>query len=326
MVQTLTALSQSHTQYKEPAIRLYSAFLKNRFGERVHKISIDAGFTCPNRDGRTGSGGCIYCDNSVFSPSYRNRSRSLTVTEQLSEAIPKLRSRYSAKKFIAYFQPFTNTYAPVESLERIYTEALVHPDVVGISVGTRPDCVNAEILELLGNLSRRGYISVEYGCESVYDKTLEWIRRGHTFSQFADAVRVTAAYPVEIGVHLIAGFPTESLCEVIESAGVLSELPVHRIKLHHLHIVENTHLASIYRDKPFPVFDEDNYARFAADFLERLSPDIMVERLCGESPPEKTIAPKWRLKNADIIRLTQTELRKRNTRQGFLFRQQKEKP
>lgn len=292
----------------------------------MHKISIDAGFTCPNRDGQSGTGGCIYCDNSVFSPSYRNRSRDLTVTQQLNEAIPKLASRYGANKFIAYFQPFTNTYAPVQELARLYNEALDHPGVIGISVGTRPDCVNAEILELFGNLSRRGYISVEYGCESVYDHTLEWIRRGHSFSQFADAVRATTAYPVEIGVHLIAGFPTETLRETIESAGVLSELPVQRIKLHHLHIVENTPLAGIYRDNPFPVFDTDKYVRFAADFLERLSPDIMVERLCGESPPEKTIAPEWHLKNADIIRLTQNELRKRKTYQGFFFRQHKDKP
>lgn len=319
MVHTQTASGHTKIQFQEPVIQLYSAELRRRFGERVHKISIDAGFTCPNRDGRIGSGGCIYCDNSVFSPSYRERTHQLTVTRQLNEAIPKLKLRFGANKFIAYFQPFTNTYAPVKELEMIYSEALEHPDVIGISIGTRPDCVNGKILELLSNFSRRKYVSVEYGCESVYDKTLTWIRRGHTFAQFADAVRTTAAYSVETCVHLIAGFPTETLDETIASAVILSELPIHRIKLHHLHIVENTPLADIYRNQPFPVFDEDRYILFAADFLERLSSDILIERLCGDSPPEKTIAPKWHLKNADIVRLTQDELKKRNTRHGYSF-------
>jgi uncharacterized protein len=320
MIQTQHAPATFIAQDPIQTINTYHAYLKKRFGARVQKIAIDAGFSCPNRDAQMGTGGCIYCNNKVFSPAFRSREKNRSVTEQLDEAIPKFKSRYRTNRFIAYFQPFTNTYAPVEKLESLFMEALNHPDVIGISVGTRPDCVNQDKLDLFGRLAERGYISIEYGCESVYDKTLTWIRRGHTFHQLKQAVNKTSQYPVEMCLHVILGFPTETREEILESAAILSRLPVHRIKLHHLHIVENTPLADMYRDNPFPVFSLDEYVQLTADYLERLSPAIMVERLCGESPPDMTIAPKWHVKSSEMFDRVRHELKERNTFHGYLFR------
>ncbi len=317
MIQSPSTSKTNIVHGPDQFIETYHAYTKKRFSGRIQKVTIDAGFSCPNRDGRLGTGGCIYCNNEVFSPAYRFRDQKLTVTEQLNAAITFYKRRYKTQRFIAYFQPFTNTDAPVDRLETVYTEALNHPDIIGISIGTRPDCVDHDKLELLGRLAGKGYISVEYGCESVYDKTLKWIRRGHTFGQLEQTVNETSLYPVEICLHLILGFPTETRLEMLESAAILSRLPIQRIKLHHLHIVENTPLANLYRENLFPVFDLEEYIQLTADFLERLSPSILIERLCGESDPQVTLAPKWHIKGSEMIRLVSHELKRRNSYHGY---------
>lgn len=303
----------------ETRIQYYSAYLKKRFGVKVRKITVDAGFTCPNRDGSLGTDGCIYCDNTVFSPAYRHRNHHRSISAQLEEAINRNRLRAPNQKYIAYFQPFTNTYAPVEVLEKKYLEALSHPMVVGIAIGTRPDCISDAVLDLLEHLNHRAYVSIEYGCESVYDKTLQWVRRGHTFHQLTEAVRQTAARSLEVGLHYILGFPTESREEMVDSATILSALPFQRLKIHHLHIPVDTPLADEYGQYPFPLPDADAYVRLVTDFLERLAPDILIERLCADSPPELTIAPLWHLRGAEIQRRVLQEMIRRNTAQGYFY-------
>ena len=301
-------------------INTYPAYLRKRFGGRVQKITVDAGFSCPNRDGRKGTGGCIYCNNAVFSPAYRSTISKQSVREQLDTMIPKYKSRYKTSRFIAYFQPFTNTDAPIDKLENLYREALGHPDVIGISIGTRPDCVDDGILKLLNDLSSAGNVSVEYGCESVYDKSLQWINRGHSYQDLVDAVNTTSEYDIEICLHVILGFPTETRDETIAMARILSDLPIQRIKIHHLHVVKETKLEKMYSEHPFRIFSLPDYINLVSDFLECLSPRIIVERLSGESPADMTITPEWHIRNYDMFNLVRSELKNRGTYQGYKIR------
>lgn len=292
----------------------FGSYLKKRFGTTIHKVNIDAGFTCPNRDGTVGFGGCIYCNNDSFSPG--SCKPTLTAREQIRNGISYLRRRYKAERFIAYFQPYTNTYAPVDRLESLYREALEEPSVIGIAIGTRPDCIDDEKIMLLEELAKDYFILIEYGLQSIYDKTLSFINRGHDYNAFLSALDMTVGRGIEIGAHIIVGFPTETKDEMLAMAEEVSQLPVHFLKIHQLQIIKNTVLAEIYRERPFPVFGYGEYLMFLVDFIERLSPDIVIQRLFATAPDDILIAPRWDRKRNEILRDFEKLLERYNAYQG----------
>ena len=293
----------------------FSRYLRQRFGERVYRISLDAGFTCPTRDGHLGTGGCLYCDNSSFS---QNRSGNLPpVKTQLLQSIEKARKHHKADKFLAYFQAYTNTYGSTKDLESLYRSVLGIPDIVGILIGTRPDCIDDNILALLKDLNRETYLSVEYGIESVYDKTLDWARRGHTFGTSRRAIEKTKNLNIHVGGHIIFGFPTESRSEILDSASILSGTGLDALKIHHLHVVRNSALADIYQKTPFPLYTETDWIILASDFLERLNPNIVIQRLVGDAKPGTLIAPQWTMQKTQILQNIHSELERRQTYQGY---------
>lgn len=270
----------------------FGAFAKARWdGRKLQKVNIDAGFTCPNRDGTLGYGGCVYCNNNSFKP---GSCRSvLPVSKQVSDGICYLGRRYKADLFLAYFQSYTNTYAPVEELERLYLEALANPQVAGLAIGTRPDCVDEQKIALLESLARKYFVLVEYGIQSIYEKSLHFIERGHGLESFLKAVELTAGRGIHIGAHIIAGIPTETREETLLMADRMSELDIGFLKLHQLQVVKDTKLAHSYKEAPFPVFGYEEYIDFAVDFLERLRADIVIQRLFATAPDELLIAPRW---------------------------------
>jgi radical SAM protein (TIGR01212 family) len=300
----------------EPPIRYnsYGRFLKERFGCRVYKVSVDAGFTCPNRDGTVATGGCIYCNNDSFRPKSADRLKS--ITEQVREGIEYLRKRYAAEKFIVYFQPYTNTHAPIEALIPLYETAIEHPDVIGLSLGTRPDCVDESKIAWLEKLASRYFVTVEYGLQSIHDPTLDKINRGHNFQCWLDAMKQTRGRGIWLGTHLILGFPWESREQMVHMAEVLSGQGLNFLKLHHLHVVRNTELARMYQERPFPLMELEEYAETVVDFVERLSPDIFMERLFGATPGKHLIAPIWGKSAAEIRHFIDQRFSERNTWQG----------
>lgn len=294
----------------------FGRFAKEKFGgRRLQKVNIDAGFTCPNRDGTLGYGGCVYCNNDSFRPGACRPV--LPVRQQIEKGIAYLGGRYKADLFLAYFQPFTNTYAPVGELESLYLEALAHPLVAGLAIGTRPDCVDEQKIALLERLARSHFILIEYGLQSMYEKSLRFIERGHGFEAFLKAVELTQGKGIGIGVHLIAGIPTETREETLLMAERISELsPVGFLKLHQLQVVKNTKLARSYAENPFPVFGYEEYIDFTVDFLERLRADIVIQRLFATAPDELLIAPRWDVDRHRILRDIEDRLEKRDTFQG----------
>lgn len=303
----------------------YNQYMQWRFGARIHRVTIDAGFTCPNRDGTIASGGCTYCNNDGFSPAsqlYRAKvylKPSVPVKQQIDNQIPFLRQRFHTHNFIAYFQAYSNTYAPVEELEALYAEALAHPDIMGLAIGTRPDCVDEKKIALLQRLAESRYVSIEYGCESIYDRTLQWVNRAHDYRCFVDAVHATAGKGIDITAHLILGFPTETRDEMIAMADALSELPIDFVKIHNLHIVDKTPLAFSYRSEPFPLFEKEEYIALVTDFIERLSPRIGLQRLYGDAPRDMLIAPGWMTSGNEMARRVQEELVRRNSFHGSKY-------
>ena len=295
----------------------FGAYMRKIFGSTVYKVNVDAGFTCPNRDGSLGFTGCIYCNNDSFRPTACTKTTSLR--QQIEQGIPYLKSRYGAEKFIVYFQPYTNTYAPVKVLERLYAEALDHPGVVGLAIGTRPDCVDREKIGLLEKLAKDRFILVEYGLQSIHDRTLAFINRGHDYACFRNAVAMTAHRGIHIGAHLILGFPTETRDEMLAMAGELSRLPIEFLKLHQLQVVKDTALADLYADEPFPTFPYEDYIALVADFLERLSPDIVLQRLFAASPDDILIAPVWNKTRSEFLRDLDAYLEKHGSSQGRLY-------
>ena len=299
----------------------YTEFFKKEFGGRVQKLSIDAGFICPNIDGTVAKGGCTYCDNDAFNPSYCKPEKS--ITQQIQEGIEFHEVRYRrASRYIAYFQPYSNTYAPLEMLKEKYREALNFPGVIGLVIGTRPDCVDEEKLSYLRDLSRNYHVMLEYGLESCYDKTLARINRGHTFEQSVEALELTAKYGLRCGVHMIFGLPGESIGEMLAEAAILSKLPVNTVKLHQLQIFKGTRMASEFSDSPhdFVRFSFEDYIEFIIDFIERLTPDIMIERLAGEVPPRFLAGTPWSsLRYEEVLRKIEKRLEDRNTWQGRLY-------
>jgi uncharacterized protein len=297
----------------------YSSFLKERFGCRVHKISVDMGFTCPNRDGSIAKGGCVYCNNDTFVPPYA-RAR-FTMRQQIENGMRYLKKRFEAEKFIIYFQAYTNTYDRIEKLERLYRESLAYENVVGIAVGTRSDCVDEEKMELFEALAEECFVSVEYGIESIYDKTLSFMNRGHDYQSVIGAIELTKGRGVHIGAHIILGMPTETEEEMLHMAEEVSNLGINSLKIHNLHIVKNSPLARTYKDSHFHLFSYDEYIDFITGFLERISPDIVIERLFTDTPKDLLIAPVWNKTHNEIVRGIERELERKNTYQGRLFNQ-----
>jgi len=308
--------SQSGIRNPESGIRYsaYGRFLKAKFGCRVHKISVDAGFSCPNRDGTVATGGCIYCNNDSFRPATASRSR--TVPEQVKEGIELSRKRSGARKFIVYFQSFTNTHAPLEKLAPLYESALSHPDVVGISVGTRPDCIDEDKIAWFEKAARNYFVTLEYGLQSIHDGTLRRINRGHDYRCWLDAMRRTRGRGIYLCAHLILGFPWETREEMLQAAEALSGTGLNFLKLHHLHVVRGTALAREYEAKAFPLLGLNEYADLVVDFLERLSPGIHIERLFGTAPGDHLIGPVWGKSRAEIRRVIERRLAERDTWQG----------
>ncbi len=295
----------------------YSSWFKKRFKQRVQKISIDAGFTCPNRDGTKAWGGCTYCNNDTFNPFYCEPSKS--ITQQLNEGIAFFEPKYKTQKYLAYFQAYSNTYGSLKLLKKLYEEALSHPKVIGLIIGTRPDCVDDEILNYLAELSQKYFVVVEYGIESTLNRTLELINRQHTHQESVDSITKTAQRGILTGVHMIIGLPGETDEEIINHAKVLSELPITSLKLHQLQIVKGTVLAKQYKKNPesLRLFHPEEYIDLVIRFLENLNPEIIVERFISESPLDLLIAPKWNgLKNFEIVAKIEKRMKELNSFQG----------
>jgi radical SAM protein (TIGR01212 family) len=292
----------------------YGAFLREKFGCRVSKIVVDAGFSCPNRDGTVGIGGCTYCNNDAFRPATARRLDA--IPRQVENGIAYLKRRYRAQKFIVYFQPFTNTFAPLEQLIPLYESAIDHPDIVGIAVGTRPDCVDEAKIAWFENLARSHFVSLEYGLESIHDKTLALINRGHDYDCWLRAVQQTRCRGIYLGAHLILGFPWESRDEMLAMAGAVSGNGLNFLKLHHLHIVKDTALGRQYLNKPFPLLEYRQYVDLLVEFLELLEPAIRLERLFGLAPEDQLIGPHWGKTKAEIQCDIERTLAARATWQG----------
>ena len=294
----------------------YNKVLKSEFSERVQKITINAGFTCPNRDGSKGTGGCTYCNNQTFSPEYCKPTKS--VSQQVKEGIAFFHHKYSAQHYLAYFQTYTNTYDTIENLKAIYEEALSYPNVVGIVVGTRPDCVSSELLDYFAELSKKYYVMIEYGIESTNDKTLEFINRGHDYACAKFAIEETAKRGIKTGAHIILGLPTENRETILSHASALSKLPIDSLKIHQLQLVRGTKMAEQYAKHPewFYLLSAEEYIDLVIDFLEILSPKIAIERFVSQTPKKLLIAPEWGLKNYEFTAKIEKKLVERNSWQG----------
>ncbi len=291
----------------------YNTFLRKKFGEKVYKISLDAGFTCPNRDGTVGVGGCIYCNNASFSPAVNYGK--VALDQQIQKGM-SMGEKFKARKFIAYFQAYTNTYASVTQLEQIYSQVLKYPEIVGIAIGTRPDAVDIEKLEFLESLGKKIFVSIEYGVQSINNNILEWIHRGHKYEDFLKVMEYSQNRGLHICCHLMLGFPHQNKEEVLDTALEMNRLGVQGIKLHNLLVVRDTLLAKIYEEKPFPLIEFKDYLNLVCDFLERLDTNIVCERLHATAPTEYLIAPHWPLSIQMNHAVTQ-EFVRRGTYQGI---------
>ncbi|MCD8177645.1 MAG: TIGR01212 family radical SAM protein [Tannerellaceae bacterium] len=297
----------------------FGEFLRQQFPYKVQKISIHAGFTCPNRDGTKGHGGCTYCNNQTFSPEYCHTDR--TVTQQILDGMAFFARKYPAMKYLAYFQAYTNTYAELNRLQKLYEEALAVEGVVGLIIGTRPDCMPDSLLQYLEELSQKYFVLVEYGVESTLNRTLQRINRGHTFEDSLNAIIRTAQKSIFTGAHMILGLPGESREDILQHADILSGLPLTTLKLHQLQLIRNTRMAKEYSDAPdsFHLFDVDEYIELVIDFIEKINPSIYLERFVSQSPKELLIAPDWGLKNFEFTARVNKRLKERNTWQGRVF-------
>lgn len=307
----------------EKRYRDLPAFFKMRFGERVQKLSVDAGFTCPNRDGSKGWGGCTYCNNESFHPEYCRPVKG--IRQQLVEGIRFFGRKYKGQKYLAYFQAYSNTYAPLEVLKRKYEEALACPGIVGLVIATRPDAVDEEKLDYIARLAERCYVCVEYGVESVHDDILGGIHRGHTYAEAEWAIRETAGRRIYTGAHLILGLPGESRTAMVEGAGQLSRLPLHVLKLHQLQIIRDTPMADRYARDPqqFGLYTLEEYLDIVAEVIGRINPEVYLERFVNQSPDEYLIAPKWGVKNYEFVAKLEKILEKKNISQGCAYKREK---
>ncbi len=314
-------MTDEQTYYREHNKRYndYSSYFKALFSQRVQKIAIDAGFTCPNRDGSKGKGGCTYCNNNTFNPHYCSPKKS--VSTQLNEGIAFFSAKYKTQMYLCYFQAYSNTYADIDYLKSIWQEALSHPLVVGLVIGTRPDCISADILDYLAELSKSYYIVLEFGIESTIDKTLEYINRCHSYADSVDAITQAAERGIETGAHLILGLPGESSEDLLLHAKRVSNLPLKTLKLHHLQIIKNTVMYKDYMEHPerYDLFTAESYIEFVTEFIQYLRPSIVIERFISESPGNLLVAPKWGgLKNFEIVHKIEKRLKETDRWQGKL--------
>ncbi|MDP4276400.1 MAG: TIGR01212 family radical SAM protein [Bacteroidota bacterium] len=304
---------------QQPLYRTFQQFLSEHIEGKVQKIALNAGFTCPNRDGVKGYGGCTYCNNQTFNPAYCVTEKSVTV--QMEEGIRFFAGKYPKMNYLAYFQAYTNTYGELEQLKKLYEEALSVPKTVGLVVGTRPDCMPDDLLDYFEALSKQVFVLIEYGVESTLDRTLTTINRGHDYACSADAIRRTAARGIPVGAHIILGLPAENQTEMVKHADALNELPLDTLKLHQLQLIRGTRLAmQVAQDSSFiPRFTASDYANLIVNFLERLKPAIAVERFVSQSPPELLIAPDWGLKNYEFTHLVEKRLKQTGSYQGKCY-------
>jgi len=296
----------------------FSEYQRKIYGERVQKVTVDAGFTCPNRDGSVAKGGCIYCNNESFNPGYNDPQK--TITQQIEEGVEFLKRRYNnVRKFIVYFQPYSNTYAPLDTLKRYYEEALLHPEVIGLTIGTRPDCVDAPKIQYLETLAQSYDITIEYGLESISDATLKKINRGHDVQVYLDALDLTRNRGIKICTHMIFGFPWENRQLWLKTAERLSQLSFDFLKIHQLHIVKDTMMAKMYQKSPFNFLNPEEYIDLIIQFIEKLTPKIIIQRLFGEAPPRTLVAPHWGIRNTQLVQMLDKEMETRDTWQGIYF-------
>lgn len=312
----LSALPLPHPSWLSSGLPYHSLnfFYRSKFGGKIWKLSLDAGCSCPNRDGTLATLGCLFCDPESFSPSRRLHLPSLR--QQLDEGIRRLEQRHAAERFIAYFQPGTNTYGPLDRLEAAYREAIAHPQVVGLAVGTRPDCADDAVLDLLAHLAQKTWVTVEYGLQTIHDRSLDWLRRGHHYDAFLDAYERTRRRNLNVGVHLILGLPGESRDDMLATAREMARLAIHSVKFHNLYAVRGTTLAEQVTAGRVRLPEFWEYVAEVVDFLEWLPDRVVVERLSGDAPPEYLVAPTWCLDKAAIRQAVVTEFQRRGTRQG----------
>ncbi len=298
----------------------FTSFIKEKFGTRVQKVSINAGFTCPNKDGTKGVGGCTYCNNNTFNPDYCKPIKSIKM--QIDEGIAFFAKKYRAQKYLAYFQAYTNTYAPLYDLKKMYEEALEHKDVIGLVIATRPDCIKNDVLDYLQKLVMKGaFIKLEFGLESTNNNTLHTINRCQTHEDAIDAFDRADGRGIHLGGHLILGLPGETKEDMLEHARKVSELPINTLKIHHLQIVKHTMMAVQFKKTPemFTFMELNEYIDLVVDFIELLKPEIIIERFFSESPARMLIHPKYGLKNFEVKHLVDKRLEERNAMQGRLF-------
>jgi len=299
----------------------FTSFIRKKFNGRVQKVSIDAGFTCPNKDGSKGIGGCTYCNNNTFNPDYCKPIKPIKV--QIEEGIEFFSKKYKAQKYLAYFQAFTNTYASLSDLKKMYEEALSHPDVIGLVIATRPDCIKDEVLDYLEELASKDYfIKLEFGLESTKDESLELINRCQTHEDAIDAFNRANGRGLHLGGHLILGLPGETKEDMLNHAKKVSELPIDTLKIHHLQIVKHTMMAHQFKNTPemFTFMELDEYIDLVVDFMELINPEIIVERFFSESPARMLIHPKYGLKNFEVKHMVEKRLEERDAMQGRLFK------
>ena len=291
-----------------------NSYFRSIFGCRVQKITIDAGLSCPNRDGRISTGGCIYCNTRGSGTGAH--AKGLSVTDQILAGKMALSRRYKAKKFIAYFQSFTNTYAAIDTLKSLYEEALAIDDVVGLSIGTRPDCVDEPVLKLIESYAKTHLIWIEYGLQSMHDKSLALINRGHDFQCFKDAVDATLNRGIKICAHVILGLPEEKRSHIIETATTIAKMGIDGIKLHLLYVIKGTKLEKLYQQGTYKCLEQQEYVNLVCDFLERIPGDVIIQRLTGDPHPEELVAPQWSVKKTQTLSLIKETLEKRDSWQG----------
>lgn len=293
----------------------YGRWLRNRFGDRVHKVSIDGGFTCPNRDGSVAWGGCTYCSNESFRAV--GTAPGKPDTEQVRDGIRFLERRFGARKFLVYWQNYTNTYAPTAALRRRYAETLdADPRIVGMTIGTRPDCLEDEKLDMIDDVTGDRYVCIEMGLESIYDATLGRVNRGHDFHCYQEAVQRVRARGLDVCAHIILGFPGESRVQLLAYPAVLNNLDIQFVKIHHLHVVRGTALAREFERQPFPVFSLEGWTDLLSDFIVLLDPQIVVQRLFGWTPERYLVAPHWNADRASILRQIESKFEERDVWQG----------
>ena len=298
-------------------IKRFNSFndhLRQKFGEKVFKVPLDVGFNCPNRDGTVGWGGCIYCSERGSGDFAGEKG--LSIHAQFEQVKLRMQKKWPKAKYLAYFQAYTNTYAPVEHLRKVYEEALAQENVVGLSIATRPDCLPEEVVKYLGELNERTYLWVELGLQSVHDKTLDWIRRGHSYKTFVEGVNKLRGKGIQVCAHIILGFPGENRNDMMRTARIAAGLPIQGIKLHLLHVLKGTPLAKMYEQNPFPLFSQQEYIHLLVDILEILPENMVIHRLTGDGPPDDLIAPLWSRKKWEVLNAIDAEFARRDSWQG----------